>query len=209
MSTEIDAVERPGVWYPPGAGGMWLNYLVWCSRSNEIIEGNHTHFEFNYLESLNPDYLSFLGFYTHHQEHEAASIKLGSERAWFNFFLNVQAKKAMPNEYDSLLNGAKLFLQWRQETVEFNLDWCLIFEDPEQFVAQLNSITDLNVQYNSVTEQAFAQYRNSCIAMPDVSAPMVQAWRQAILDLFTNRSDAVPQRLQTAEQIFYNTYYRI
>lgn len=202
-------VNKPGAWYPPGAGGMWLNYLVWCSKFNKIIPGGHPHFEYNYLESINPEYLSFLGFYTHQLEYDVTPIRLGSDRAWFNFFLNVQAKKGVDSDYDSLLNGAKLFLEWQQQAVEFNLDWCLIFTGPEQFVAQLNSITDLDVQYNSVTEQAFDQYRNSCIAMPDVSAPIVRAWRQAILDVYTKRTQVLPQRLQIAEQIFYNTYYKI
>lgn len=208
MSTK-SIIKSHGVWYPPGAGGMWLNYLVWCSRSGEIIPGDHAHFEFNYLESLNPAYMSFLGFYTHNLEYDFATIRLGSDRAWFNFFLNIQSKKQMSSDYDSVLNGAKLFLEWRQAAAECNLDWCLIFENPEQFVAQLNSITNFDVKFNSVTEQAFVQYQNSCIAMPDVSATIVRAWRQAILDLHTRSTQPLPQRLQITEEIFYNTYYRI
>jgi len=201
--------NRPGVWYPQGAGGMWLNYLVWCSRTNEIVPGNHPSFEWSYIQSLRPDYLSFLGSYLHDRDYNGAQIRLGSQHAWFNFFLNVNAKKELPEDYNSLVAGAELFLEWKQEDIGFNLNWCLIFEDPEQFIAQLNSISDLNVKYNSVTEQAFEQYRNSCVKITDYTDPQVRAWRHAALNLFTDKNQPLPQRLQIAEEIFYNTYYEI
>jgi len=188
---------------------MWLNYLVWCSRANEIIPGNHPHFEWSYIQSLRHDYLSFLGFYIHGRDYATAPIRLGSYRAWFNFFLNVNAKKGMPPGPSSLVAGAKLFLNWQLDDIDFNLDWCLIFEDPEQFVHQLNLISGFGVKYNSITKQAFAQYQNSCIKVTDYSDPQVVAWRQAALDLFTNSKQPLPQRLQVAEEIFYNTYYKI
>jgi hypothetical protein len=188
---------------------MWLNYLVWCSRTAEIIPGNHPHFEWPYIQSLRPDYLSFIGFYVHSRDYLTAPIRLGSHRAWFNFFLNVNAKKGMPVDYNSILNGAKMFLEWHLANIDFNLDWCLIFEDPEHFVHQLNSISGFGVKYNSITEQAFDQYRDSCIAITDHRDLQIQAWRQASLDLFTNRKQPLPQRLQIVEEMFYNTYYRI
>lgn len=188
---------------------MWLNYLIWCSKTNEIVPGNHPHFEWPYIQSLRPDYLSFLGFYIHDRDWKTAPIRLGSNRAWFNFFLNVNAKKGLPADYNSSLKGATMFLEWYSSGVEFTLDWCLIFEDPEQFVAQLNSISDFDVKFNSVTEQAFAQYKNSCVWANDSTALQVQAWKTAALNLLTDRKQPLPQRLQIAEEIFYNTYYRI
>jgi hypothetical protein len=150
-----------------------------------------------------------LGFYIHSRDYTTAPIRLGSNRAWFNFFLNVNAKKGMPRDCVTLLTGSKMFLNWYQADINFNLDWCLIFEDPEQFVAQLNSISDFKIKYSSVTGQAFDQYRNSCITIADYSDLQINAWRQAALDLFTDRKQPLPQRLQIAEEIFYNTYYRI
>lgn len=198
-------VERIGVWYPQGAGGMWLNYLIWCSKTNEIVPGDHPHFEWPYIQSLRPDYLSFLGFYIHDRDWKTAPIRLGSNRAWFNFFLNVNAKKGLPHDYDSLLKGATMFLEWHNTGVKFTLDWCLIFEDPEQFVAQLNSISDFDVKFNSVTEQAFIQYKNS--QPRGYTDQAARAWKNAILNLLTDRKQILPQRVQQAEQIFNDTYY--
>lgn len=204
-------VERPGIWYPQGAGGMWLNYLIWCSEHEKIIPGDHPHFEWPYIQSLEPEYVSYLDFYIHGRDHTTAPIILGNNNAWLNFFLNINAKKGMPNDYNSLIIGAKNLLKVHKTHVEFNLDWCLIFTNPEQFVQQLNKLVDyeFEVEYNSITEQAFEQYRRSCIKLTDHADPQIRAWRTAILELFTDKAQSLPQRLQIAEEIFYNTYYEI
>jgi len=203
------ATKRPGLWYPQGAGGMWLNYLIWCSQANKIVPGDHYYFEWPYIQSLEPKYISFLGFYPHNRDYSTAPIRLGSDRAWFNFFLNINAKKGMPAEYSALVQGSTNFLIWHQQNIDFTLDWCLIFKDPEQFIAQLNAITDFDVSLNSVTEQAIEQYRKSCVWVQDYNDFRVKAWRQAALNLFTDRKQSLPQRLQIAEEVFYNTYYKI
>lgn len=201
--------QRPGFWYPQGAGGMWLNYLIWCSQANKIVPGDHLYFEWPYIQSLEPKYVSYLDFYIHDRDYSTAPIRLGSNRAWFNFFLNINAKKGMPQDYFGLVQGASTFLTWSRDNIDFTLDWCLIFEDPEQFITQLNTVADFNVTLNSVTEQAIEQYRKSCIWIQDYNDSRVAAWRQAALNLFTDREQSLSQRLQIVEEIFYNTYYRI
>lgn len=202
-------VERPGIWYPQGAGGMWLNYLIWCSEHEKIIPGDHPHFEWPYIQSLEPEYVSYLDFYIHGRDYTTAPIILGSNQAWFNFFLNINAKKEMPENYSSLVDGASRLLQLYKTPIEFNLDWCLIFTDPEQFVQQLNNLVEFEIEYNSITEQAFEQYRRSCVKLTDYTDPQMRAWRTAIIDLFTDRTLTVPQRLQSVDEIVYNTHYRI
>jgi len=201
--------QRPGLWYPQGAGGMWLNYLIWCSQANKIVPGDHYYFEWPYIQSLEPKYISYVDFYNHSRDHSTASIRLGSNRAWFNFFLNVNAKKGISAEYWALVQGSTMFLTWYKQNINFTLDWCLIFEDPEQFITQLNTIADFDVSLNSVTEQAIEQYRKSCIQIQNHNDLQVAAWRQAALNLFTDRQQPLPQRLQIAEEMLYNTYYRI
>ena len=87
----------------------------------------------------------------------------------------------------------------------------VVYISSEQFVQELNKLVDyeFEVKYNSITEQAFDQYRRSCIKLTDHADPQIRAWRTAILELFTDKAQSLPQRLQIAEEIFYNTYYEI
>ena len=202
-------IYKPSLWYPPGAGGMWLNYLVWCGKNNRIIPGDHSHFEWPHLFSIEPKYIPYFEFCSHDKVHKTAAVRLGSQRAQLNFFLNVINKKEMSQDFSSSVYGAKMFLEWELGSVDFNLDWCLIFENPERFVAQLNSITDFELEFNPSAKQAIEQYRKSCVKIETYTEVEVQGWRQAILNLYTDRQQPLPQRLQLAEEIFYNTYYRI
>lgn len=205
----ISPLYHPTLWYPPGAGGMWLNYLVWCSKNDRIIPGDHSHFEWPYLLSIEPEYIPYFEFCSHDRVHKTATVRLGNQQAQFNFFLNVINKKQMPQDLDSLIQGAKMFLEWELDSVDFNLDWCLIFENPEHFVAQLNSITIFDLEFNSAAEQAVEQYQKSCIKIKTYTELEVQAWRRAALEMCTDRQQSISKRLQKAEEVFYNTYYEI
>ena len=47
-------------------------------------------------------------------------------------------------------------------SIDFNLDWRWIFTDPEKFIVELNRLIVSNITYNTYTERAIEQYRNSC-----------------------------------------------
>ena len=179
-------VDPPKFWYPAGAGGMWLNYLIWCNTTQQTIPGYLPHFELPSLRLIVPEFPHYLGFVIHDRDPNSAVIRLGSHRAWFNFYLNLNTKKECADA-DGLYSETVKFLNFRSKPVNFNLEWTRIWTDPEQFINDLNAVHNFKITYNKHTETAFDQYRHSCY-LPDLNSAdfqqtlLYRQWYQAIFD---------------------------
>jgi hypothetical protein len=195
-------MQRPKIWYPPGAGGHWLNYLIWCDQQQTTVPGNPVNFNWQTLHGRPMTWPeTYLGFVTHDPDPKDAQILLGSNRAWFNFFLCINTKKPQADK-EGRYNAACEALDFQKQNIPFNLDWCLIWTNPEQFVQDLNSIGGFSVTINEHTARAFEQYRASCY-MPNIDniefrqSDLCCDWYQAVVD-------TEPEQ---AEEIFKNMYF--
>jgi len=203
------------MWYPAGAGGMWLNYFIWCSLNNQVLDGEFKHFEFPDILPLitTEQYPVYVCMLIHDGDSIVPSefdLRLGSNRAWMNFYLNLLAKKG---QTPGILDGSRKSFDRASEGIDFNLDWCLIFEEPELFIYQLNIITNYGIKYNDKTARAIEQYTNSCIWV-DLDSPEFQSdprykdWHRYALQHLTDRSLTFRQRISQADEIVRKYYYQ-
>jgi hypothetical protein len=195
-------MQRPKIWYPAGAGGHWLNYLIWCHRHQTTVPGIPVNFDWRTLHGRQMEGgESYLGFMIHDTDPADSQICLGSHRAWFNFFLCINTKKLMASK-EGRYKAACNALNYCKQNITFNLDWCLIWTNPAQFIQDLNSTGGFDITVNEHTTRAFEQYRVSCY-MPNIDSSefrqsdLCRDWYQAILD-------SEPDR---AEEIFKNMYF--
>jgi len=151
------------LWWPQGAGGMWLNYLIWSSKTQQTIPGSHVEFNYMYLKNINPEYDSYVEFVQHLQDYNDCTVRIGNNQCWFNFYLNICIKKINSDDHLEMQNAARLIQDYDKNLIPFNLDWLLIFNDPEKFLHQFNSITIFNLKFDNVVETAFKQYQKSCL----------------------------------------------
>ena len=212
--------QLPRVWYPQGAHGSWLNYLAWCSKFDTAIPGSLECFDYNYLEpriNSTPD----LHFYNQSrtqypsviQERNNApawddcDILFGSNRAWFNFFLNLQMSSATPADLDQQYQVAARFAGWYRRNITFNLEWCLIWTNPEQFLIDFAQLTNMDLPWNSGAQQAIEQYQAVCVFDP--ASLDLATYQRAVYDMATDQEITDAQaRLQRAREIVYTTWYR-
>ena len=205
--------QLPRVWYPMGAGGMWLNYLTWCSLHNQSVSGDVDNFDFPVIESIvNSNSEIKYQNYFQRREHSITwhdcEIVLGSDRGWFNFFLNLQKKTGRSEDNGVRYQIAAQYAGWMRRGVQFNLDWCDIWEDPERFLATLNQLAGFDLEYNEGAQRAFEQYRRSCVFEPESGD--LDVYQRAVYDLATDQETTNAQaRLQRAREIVYTTWYRI
>ena len=201
----------PSVWYYPGAGGMWLNYLVWSGTYQHNFDGNLPRFEFPDLHVINPQYHVFLGYQDHAADPNSGHICLGSHRAWYNFYLNINTKKDAADD-DGLYNAAIHIMQYRRDNIKFNLDWTLLWTSPEQFIADLNTLWPFNLKLDQYTARAIQQYQESCY-YPDINLAEFQNnrlfkfWKQAIIDTETDTLLTMAQRDTQANEITHSLYW--
>ena len=198
----------PGLWYPAGAGGMWLNYVVWCDTNKDIIPGNHHYFEYPYLKELHPDYSPFFNFSNHKTPPHMATVVLGSDRALFNFFLNILSKKKPSTDWIPTAGG---FYQMKN-VIKYNLDWCDIFENPKKFFDDVNSLTGYNIKLNQFTETAIEQYKNSCTWYSMTKQELyatdpVQECFNHCFDQCTNSATSLAQQTQQAWNLVESTLW--
>lgn len=146
----------------PGSGGMWVNYLIWCVKHSQVISGAFEHFEFPNLLQRRPDYHSYVKFVEHTDTPDTANIVLGSDRAWMNFYLNLVKKKKLLDH--SAWRHTETYIQRiRAQSHQFNLDWCDIWDQPQQFMQQLSVLTGYDLPYNNIAKLAMAQYSRTCV----------------------------------------------
>jgi len=152
--------NKPHIWYVPGSGGMWVNYLIWCVQNRTTGSGAFDHFEFLDLEQRIPHYQSHLIFLEHTDDPSTADIVLGSNRAWMNFYLNLVKKKNLVQDWQRVSR----FMQGLQtQDIKFNLDWCDIWDNPVRFMQQLSLLTGFDLPYNYVVKKVMAQYSRTCV----------------------------------------------
>jgi hypothetical protein len=205
--------QLPKLWYPMGSGGAWLNYLTWCSLHNQSISGDVDNFDFPVIESIvNSNSEIKYQNYFQRREHSITwhdcEIVLGSDRAWFNFFLNLQKKTGRSEDQGVRYQIAAQYAGWIRRGVQFNLEWCDIWQEPEQFLSRLKELTTLNLLFNAGAEQAFDQYRRSCVFEPESGD--LDIYQRAVRELATDQETTNDNaRLQRAREIVYTTWYRI
>lgn len=202
------------MWYPMGAGGMWLNYFIWCSLNNQVLDGEFKHFEYPDLYPFitTNRYPVYVCMHIHSGDDIVPNdydLRLGSNRAWMNFYLNVLAKKG---QSPGVLDGCHAFYDWSNQGIDFNLDWCLIFEEPALFIYQLNMITNYGVRYNNFTKRAIEQYTNSCVWVDIDSAEFqldarYKDWHRYALKNLTDRKLTFQQRIAQAHEVLHDYYY--
>lgn len=189
---------------------MWLNYLIWSYRQRSTINHQFPHFEFGYVARQAPAYCTHIRFARHLAEASVGTIRLGSDLAWYNFYLNINIKKGMspPNFlYAAAIDAVKN----SQANIPFNLDWRLIWQDPEQFIKDLSAVGNIEIELNSVVEHAIEQYQNSCY-LPKLTGEFRQSdlykhWHQAIIDTATDSALTMSQRAEQAHSITEQLYW--
>ena len=203
--------NRPAIWYPIGAGGHWLNYLIWCNFYKKNLPFGLNAFRPRDLTNIFNDYCVFIDFNNPHNDTVTGDILLGSNRAWYNFYLYNLTKNGMVGD-DNLYKGACVNLNLWKKNIQFNLEWTLIWTDPEKFLKDLNSFKNINLSYGSYSEIAFAQYRKSCL-LPDIknnefrSSNVFKYWHKAIFDTQTDTNFSNQQRIDQAEFILEQLYW--
>lgn len=198
------------VWYPAGAGGMWLNYLIWCYQRRRTINHAFPHFEFGYVIRQDPAYHTHIRFARHVDDSSVGTIRLGSNRAWYNFYLNLNVKKSVKEQH-YLYAGALSAVENSKKNIPFNLEWTLLWTDPEQFIQDLSSISGIEIKLNQHTELAIEQYRASC-RLPKFDQEFCQShlykhWHQAIIDTQTDPDSTLAQREDQARAITNSLYW--
>lgn len=143
----------------PGSGGQWINYLLWCLDRGRVLLGAFEHFEFPSMQQRDPDYVPMVEFLEHTDSLDQADIVLGSDRAWMNFYVNLLTKKQLINDWQV---SAQYVATLQKRNIEFNLDWCDIWEQPEKFLQDLGALIGKSLPYNRVARQAIAQYSRTC-----------------------------------------------
>lgn len=211
--TKNDKAGKPGLWYPAGAGGMWLNYLIWSGQKNKTIDYDFTHFEYGHVADLEFNYQSYVNFARHLDDPAQSQIRLGSDRAWYNFYLNINIKKTYQAQ-DPLVHlyqTAVGTLEQSKKSIPFNLEWTLIWSDPERFINDLSEITSIRLYYNKPTQQAIKQYQQTCY-LPEFNEEFCQSdlykqWHQATIDTQTDPDLTLAQRASQAREITQSLYW--
>jgi hypothetical protein len=202
----------PKFWYPRGAGGMWVNYLIWCNQHQTTVAGNPYNFDWPTLHGrpLSGGETN-LGFMIHNTDPVLSDICLGSHNAWYNFFLYINIKKDRSDK-EGMYSSALRATEWRQKGINFNLDWTLIWLDPEQFIQDLNSLWPFDIQYNEHTQRAVEQYHASCI-FPDIDneefqrSDLFKHWHQALIDYETDPNLTMAQRQNQSLELIRSMYF--
>lgn len=144
----------------PGSGGQWVNYLLWCLNQGRVMSGGFDHFEFDAVLQRDPNYFTSVEFLEHTDLPSNADIVLGSDRAWMNFYANLTVKKNKIDDCDGVLN---YIVQLQQKKINFNLDWCDLWQQPEKFLSDLGTLIGRKLPYDRIAKQAIAQYSRSCV----------------------------------------------
>lgn len=202
----------PKIWYPPGAGGMWVNYLIWCNKNQTTVPGYPKNFDWPTLFGKPmPGDQTNLSFMIHQTDPADSVICLGSSYALYNFYLNINIKKSRADK-DGLYKSALNAVERRKKGINFNLDWRLIWTDPEQFVSDLNTIWPFDITYNKHIDRAVKQYHASCI-FPSIDNEKFQQnelfkhWHQALIDHETDVNLTMAQRHTQALEITRSMYF--
>jgi hypothetical protein len=148
------------VWYLPGGGGNWLNYLIWCYCYNTHIYGQWTNFHQVSLQTQQPDYRYLLGVANHDKSWKQYKIIFGSHKSSLNMFINNCRKLGF--SLDNAVERALLFQTTYDWSVGYNIQWHLIANDYKTFLEALSDALRIKITYTIPVKHAFQQYINSC-----------------------------------------------
>ena len=171
------------VWYMPGGGGNWLNYMVWCYLYNQNIPGNYKNFHIHTLLNSCCDYSYILGVAPHQTPWNECSVVLGSHRSLLNLFINNCGK--LGYTLDNIVNRALLFQKNYDWSVGYNIQWHLIANDHKTFLEALSDVLKIKITYTVPVQHAFQQYIDSCWS-PELQGdawlnhPLTEAYIQAL-----------------------------
>jgi len=171
------------VWYMPGGGGNWLNYLVWCYLYNQHIPGSFTNFHNDTLRNSCSDYSYILGVASHQISWNTCSVVFGSHRSLLNIFITNCRK--LGYTLDNIVNRALLFQQNYDWSVVYNIHWHLIADDHKTFLEALSDAVNHKITYTVPVQHAFQQYIDSCWP-PELQGdawldhPLTKAYIQAL-----------------------------
>jgi len=189
------------MWFCPGGGGNWVNYLIWSWRNNKIIPGDHWHFSIPILQAADSTYKLVVNTLDHSilPPENSTDIMFGTTRAWNNLWYMNIVKNTAPND--------SLQYHFSDTNLRFNLEWADIVEDPENFLQSLNSIINENIKFNSIVEQVWMQYLKSSY-MPGVRGleyldnPMFDKMLDNIYNTQTDIKNSTRVRFQQTRDIF-------
>jgi hypothetical protein len=153
--------------YPGGTGGRWLSNLIFCLENN-VPQVGTTNQEKNFHKHLRTQNVKFL-----HTTEDRCEVFSG--RAVFNIYLNWLVKLLYPEkkidllpiqeQFEQLASFASTNLFLLEERVD--LDFNLIFTEPDQFTQTLFDILDrYNLVYTKnieIVTAALQNYKDSCV----------------------------------------------
>ena len=156
--TVPDVTSKPRVWAADPTAAQWLNYLLWCLDRDQALPGTPTQFDYHYLKQLHSDYEHLLCV-SLEDGPGPDDICLGSDRAWFNFYVNIRHNTPEAKSATVLTQLAGL----QKQNLVHDLDWCMIWHDPTQFIDCLGALTNRTLKHNRISQQVIAQYSRICV----------------------------------------------
>lgn len=155
-------IDRPKIWYLPGAGGNWLNYLVWSYLNDRNIEGDHLNFHFDYLREIDPKYNYVLRCWFHTEPWHTGDLVFGSHKACLNIWINNCRKLGHTTSEAALTRMAIHYQNDYNWNTGYSIQWHLIVTDPEFLLACINDALGLSLSYTPVVQRSIKQYIASC-----------------------------------------------
>jgi hypothetical protein len=178
----------------PGGGANWVNYMTWCYYHNKILTDVPAHFGLTIVCETFSNYGYVYWLQHHDRDPNDSDIVFGSQRYGINLLFNNITK----NSQWTFTPGQ--FLTYTAPDLDYNLDWALIVEDPEQFVKDLNCLGQYDIKFNSIVEQAFGQYLTTAYPHPLLHGDQYRGhpW---IMQIFNNTlQNLIPKDISTQSQ---------
>ena len=143
--------------YPPGAGGNWLGTVIRSLEDNTNCTHFNSHSNFHQAKQSPNITLS----------HWQGNVNFSGRCTWnllCNSFFKIDQYRDL-DEKDLYLNAfGKINWNWRHKTADLNYD--LVFENPELFCDQLFALLDsYNIKYHShrnIVLDSIEIYQRSC-----------------------------------------------
>jgi len=200
---ENKSFHRNILWYPPGAGGMWLNYLVFCTRKHRNIGNTHLNFDYTHLKSLDDEYWLVTDFARHIDSAKSANIRLGGDDCLFNFYLNLVIKQP----HESHKGIATFLLSSLKNNISYNLCWKSLISDFDNFACDLfkTYFNTMGLQINEFSYKAHQQYVDSCFfpSLEDkdfLNSNIFQNWSAMLIQELNYEPDEI---IDVTKQMYY------
>ena len=184
------------IFYPPGGGGVWLSYLIYCLENNLPPATKVGNFH-NEVQSANVVLAHFFPSDSRvwrNCEKPVLGYKLFSTKNTFNVYLNIVSKMLIKENTD-YINGdistkANLLIEWSsymasqeyanlyEKSIDLDYDW--IFTNPDLFLNTLFKLLDeLSIKHNRNYELGQAgidTFKASCVSPDLVKNKSANLW---------------------------------